>query len=49
MKVLRSIVLWWRGSADPSGRAEAERIRACIDLDRAETFFAAGQTTKAGG
>ena len=49
MSVLRRVVRWWRGSAVPTGRAEAERVRDSIDLDRAETVFAAGQTTKAGG
>jgi hypothetical protein len=49
MKLLRRIVAWWRGTADPAARAEAARVQEEIDLDRAETVFGAGRTTKTGG
>ena len=49
MKLLRRLVAWWRGTADPVARREAERVQETIDLDRAEAVFGAGQTNKTGG
>jgi hypothetical protein len=48
VKLLRRVVAWWRGSAGPEARAEADEIRD-LDLARAEATFGAGQTTKTGG
>lgn len=49
MTLLRKLVAWWRGSADPAARRDADQIRDRMERDRAEAAFGAGQTNKPGG
>jgi hypothetical protein len=49
VNLLRQLVAWWRGSADPTERREADEIRDRMKRDRAEAAFGAGQTNKTGG
>jgi hypothetical protein len=35
MSVMKKVLRWWRGDADPAARAEAEKIRDEVDTVKA--------------